>query len=175
MRLARILCAAVALASAGSAQAAPLFADSEWHRLASPDGQVSALFPCTTAEATARSQDGGFAIECRKQGLLFVIASGMPSANPADQGKVLNFDYFYSDAIKRLPPEERRESMIGGHRAIAIVCPGRDGVPCIEIVDLAPGKPLIVGAPEVSLSAAQRAEGLAAGRKFYDSLEIGGQ
>ena len=159
----------VALAAASQVLAS---APANWERASSPDGAVSVMSPCSKAELNTDVEGAGFRLVCRKGGMIFVATSGMAAGN----GKVTTFDEQLAGAHAKLPSSEIDETPMFGHRAFKIVCGGREGVACVEIVDWRSGSPLMVAAIEEggpgTATAAELPGVLTRARSFYDSLEV---
>ncbi len=147
-------------------------APATWERSASPDAAVSVMTPCSKAEFQTDVEGAGFRLVCRKGGMIFVATSGMAGGS----GKVATFDDQLAGAREKLPSSEVDETPMFGHRAFKIVCGGRDGVACVEIIDWRPGSPLMVAAIEEggpgTATAAELPGVLTQARNFYDSLEV---
>jgi len=161
----------LALAAAAPAWAGE--APKDWHRASSPDGRVSVMTPCSPAELRNVQQADGFRIMCLKDGMMFVVTSGIPSI---DSGEIVSFETQQASARKNLKAPEYDESSVLGYRAFRIVCSGNGGVPCILLLDHQPGRPLLAGAmaeggPGTG-DPAKQAEYQAKARYFYETLEV---
>ena len=119
------------------------------------------------------SEGDGFRIVCKKGGVMFILTSGM---RPVNGGAVVTFDAQLAKSRGALPASERIEGPMFGYRALKIVCAGREQVPCIELIDYRPDRPLMVAAIDVNGPGTAAPADLPAileqSRLFYDTVEV---
>ena len=158
--------------------AAKADAQAEWSKVTSPDGRISIEMPCRRDLITIDRFGEGFWIQCVYRNTVFFITFGTTSSvigvNTAEN-TIPSYEHFAE--IAKIEKRNVHQYFISNRRAFYVSCSHGSDDYCTFVVDLIPGRPLVLGVgveSKAALTAEKSNDPLLAEvyPKFFESLEL---